>query len=87
MRPMPASTTIGMPTTTIIVDESEFTTGLYDTWDQDNDDLISADEFNENADRWLTAGYGFDTWDANGDGFLDEDEYGAGIAGTGLYGD
>ena len=46
-------------------------------WDEDDDSIVSQDEFN--------TGFGeegiFGGWDGDGDGFLSEDEFNAGIFG------
>lgn len=53
------------------ISENEFgegfdTGGVYDTWDADNDDMLTEDEFETGL---------YDTYDVNDDDVLDEEEF------------
>lgn len=65
------------------VTEAEFSAGLFDTWDTDDDDALDSGEFDEGTarsdvyDDWSDD---FDDWDEDGDGSLTEAEFAGGIA-------
>lgn len=61
-----------------LLDEDEFSEGLYGTWDADEDVVLAFDEFNaEFAETGI-----FDDWDADDDAYLTEEEFGAGLDDT-----
>jgi len=62
-----------------MLNEREFSTGLYADWDTDNDVRITEVEYTRGAERWYGADYDgdFDLLDEEGTGYLDQNEWGS----------
>ncbi len=61
----------------------ELRKGLFTTWDQNGDDLLSRSEFAPG--EWFDSEKKWATYDADGDGFLEADEYYALVEEEDLY--
>lgn len=64
-----------------VVDESEYSTGLFGTFDANSDSNITEEEWDDqfgNASAGLDRDW-FDIWDVNDDGVLDQNEVSAGL--------
>lgn len=65
------------------ITQAEFRTGLFDSWDTDDDGLLTEDEFEAGTGRgevFDELSGDFEAWDDDGDDTLSESEFEAGIA-------
>lgn len=67
--------------------EEEFYTQFYGSWDTDNDNRLSAEEFEDAFNREPMRAWGgsFGEWDQNGDGYLSLGEFAAGVEAVGMF--
>ena len=70
------------------LDENEFGTGLFATWDRDGNSQLTEVEWREGTGRWYesqSAAGEWNAWNTSGDGYLDANEFNAGVRRTGLF--
>lgn len=73
-----------------IIDSTEFTPYVYNTWDLNHDGVVTQEEWAAVSGRWYgaptqTTYRSYSYWDKNGDGRITPDEVDSNIAATKIY--